>query len=367
MSKTGRRSRRGVVLLGVFLFMAGGLLVAQTAPQVRERFNWVRTSMGDRIKGEERIGLLAQITGQARRERRIRELELQVAELSRYKAAAVSMAERLETYEDILNLIGEPPMRGVTARVTAETNGPFENTLLANAGLLQGVESGSVAVNEGGLVGRVILLGERSARVLSISDFNSRVPVFGEASGLRAIMRGGSNQLGTLIDMPEVTDFIEGERILTSGEGGAFPRGLIVGEARKISKEWRVRYAMNAGSGGYVQIIPPQKIDVPVPLDPAKLAELQQTATPVPAPQPAQPRQSVTEPRPQPAPRPAAVRRPAPAPRPQEAVPPAVFVTPPPPVTVAPPADPAPAQPAPPATDSDPVRLTPDPSAGPPG
>ncbi|HCX10854.1 MAG TPA: Rod shape-determining protein MreC, partial [Hyphomonas sp.] len=45
-------------------------------------------------------------------------------------------------------------------------------------------------LNEGGLVGRVIQLGEYSSRILLITDFNSRVPVMGEVSGVRAIHYG---------------------------------------------------------------------------------------------------------------------------------------------------------------------------------
>ena len=70
---------------------------------------------------------------------------------------------------------------------------------------------------------------------------------------------------GTLTDMPERSDFVEGERILTSSEGGAFPRGLIVGEVRKASGDWRVKYAMSEGSAGYVQLIPPPVIPEPLP------------------------------------------------------------------------------------------------------
>ena len=175
------------------------------------------------------------------------------------------MADRLEAYEEILNLMGEPPARGVTARVTSESEGPFAQTLLANAGRSQGVEPGSIAMNEGGLVGRVIQLGERSSRILLVTDFNSRVPVIGEVSGVHAIMQGGATSSGALTDLPERSAFIEGERILTSAEGGAYPRGLVVGEVHQSGNDWRVKYAMSEGSSGYVQLIPPPTVERPIP------------------------------------------------------------------------------------------------------
>ncbi len=269
MARSGRSAQKGVrrspkrLVLGVLIFGFAALIIAQSAPQIRNVFNPVRASVGDRLGGGEQVGFWARITGRAAQEQRIQELEAEVRDLSRYKAAAISMAERLEAYEEILNLMGEPPVRGVTARVTSESEGPFAQTLLANAGRMQGVEPGSVAMNEGGLVGRVIQLGERSSRILLVTDFNSRVPVIGEVSGVHAIMQGGSTSSGSLTDMPERSDFIEGERILTSAEGGAFPRGLVVGEVRLSGNDWRVKYAMSEGSSGYVQLIPPPVIERP--------------------------------------------------------------------------------------------------------
>ena len=234
--KPRKRSPKRLVL-GVFIFAAIALVLAQSAPQIRNMFSPVRTTVGDQLGGNDGFDAWAWVTGQSKRERRIRELEAEVRNLSRYKAAAISMSERLEAYEEILNLMGEPPPRGVTARVSAENDGPFAQTILANAGRMQGVEPGAIALNEGGLVGRVIQLGDHSARILLITDFNSRVPVMGEVSGVRAILFGGRDGLGSLTDLPEREDFIEGERILTSAEGGAFPRGLIVGEVRSSGSD----------------------------------------------------------------------------------------------------------------------------------
>ncbi|MGH1421234.1 MAG: rod shape-determining protein MreC [Hyphomonas sp.] len=261
--KPGKRSAKRLALF-VCLFGAAGLVVIQSAPQVRDFFVPVRTAAGDRLVHNDGISLLGRITGQARNERRIKELEVEVRQLSRYKAAAISMSERLEAYEDILNLMGEPPESGVTARITAESDGPFSQTLLANAGRAQGVKPGAVALNEGGLVGRVIHLGEHSSRIIVITDFNSRVPVMGEVSGVRAIMRGSAEGVGVLTDLPEQDSLIEGERVLTSAEGGAYPRGLVVGQARMVNNAWKVRFAMAEYEGGYVQMVPPPRIPKPV-------------------------------------------------------------------------------------------------------
>lgn len=270
-STAKRRPMRGLAF-GILLALGGGIVVLQTAPTIQDAFTPVRTSANDQLVGNgNSASLYARITGKTSREARVRELEAEVRELARWRAAAISMAERLEAYEDILNLVGEPPAQGVTARIIAESDGPFADTLLANAGQTQGIEAGFVAINEGGLVGRVVQLGQRSSRILVVTDFNSRVPVMGETSGLRAIMYGGRDGVGALEDRPEIADFLPGERILTTGEGGLFPRGLVAGYAVKRANAWRVTYAMRQGAAGFVRLVPPAIIpkpeDNPVPTD----------------------------------------------------------------------------------------------------
>ncbi|MEO1015520.1 MAG: rod shape-determining protein MreC [Pseudomonadota bacterium] len=258
-------SRRPLRRLGLGVLAALGLafVAVQSAPSVRDMLNPVRAAANDRLVGNANPSLFSRLTGAGAKDQRIRDLEAEVRDLARWRAAALSMAERMETYEDILNLMGEPPARGVTARVAAETDGPFSETLLANAGADQGVEPGFIAVNEGGLVGRVVRLGQRSSRILLVKDFNSRVPVLGEASGVRAIMYGGRDGLGVLTDRPEQDDFVDGERILTSGEGGLFPRGIVAGIALQDGDAWRVALAMDAGDTGFVRLLPPFSIPAP--------------------------------------------------------------------------------------------------------
>lgn len=267
---SSRKSPFKMRALGMILALGIAAVVVQTAPGVTAALMPLRTQAGDLlVTGTEseqspEPGIIARLLGHAEKERRIRELEARVQELARYEAAARSMAARLEAYESMLSAMGEPPARGTTARVVSEVNGPFSETLLANAGRAQGVEPDAIALNEGGVVGRVTHLGERSSRILLVTDFNSRIPVMGENSGVRAIVFGDGDGLGTLSDRPEEDPFLPGERILTSGEGGLFPRGHIVGTAvQQRDGRWRVAFSMSETRGGFVRLIPPQHIPTP--------------------------------------------------------------------------------------------------------
>lgn len=299
MARSGRSSQKSGarrVTLGILIFGALALIVAQSAPQISNFFVPARTTISDRIGAPADTSLWAQISGQAGREQRIRELENEVRDLARYKAAAISMAERMEAYENILNLMGEPPEKGVTARVTTVVDGPFAQTVLANAGSLQGVVPGAVALNEGGLVGRVIQLGDRSSRILLVSNYQSQLPVLGEVSGVRAIMQGKDRDRGVLKDLPEASDFIEGERVLSSGEGGAFPRGLVAGTVTKQGSEWLVKLAMRDHASGYVRMIVPPEIVEPLPESEVPEVVPPENGAPAPAARAVPARQAATEP-----------------------------------------------------------------------
>ena len=103
-SKSQKRSPKRLIL-GVFIFGAIALVLAQSAPQIRTLFNPVRTTVGDQLGGNEGFNAWAWVTGQAKRERRIKELEAEVRNLSRYKAAAISMADLVPARKE-LNIWG---------------------------------------------------------------------------------------------------------------------------------------------------------------------------------------------------------------------------------------------------------------------
>lgn len=257
----GQVRRTGVVIV---IVLALAFVVAQTSPLVRGATKPLRAGMDD-ITVQSATGLQQAKGWSFGSDRELREevqrLRTENRQLAIWRDTSISMSERLNRYEEMLDLVGEPLPNGVSARVVTETDGPFAETRLANAGERNGVKIGHVAINTRGVVGRVIRVGNRSSRILLVTDFNSRVPVMGEISGVRAILAGGRGNLyGQLIDKPERADFIAGENLLTTGEGNAFPRGLRVGVAVKERDEWQARLAMSEAPLDFVRILPPLNI-----------------------------------------------------------------------------------------------------------
>jgi len=258
-------ARAVVVGLGIAMV---GVLAIQTSSTVRTGIDESRRSMD---------GTTASLAGFAsgfagwsfgfgrnqEDEKRIAELETQVRDLHRWKDLAETMALRMERYEKLLDIVGETQGQSVTARVVAEENGPFAASKIANAGAANGVREGFAAVNEYGLVGRVVRVGEYTSRILLLTDFASRIPVMGTKSGDRALLVGDNGTGARLIE-PETPDqIIPGEVWVTSGDDGKMPLGVRVGTARKVGEEWRLDLAMDAGPVDFVRLVPPPDFAAP--------------------------------------------------------------------------------------------------------
>jgi rod shape-determining protein MreC len=149
--------------------------------------------------------------------------------LRRWYDVAMALDAENATLKANLHWIPDPTLSYVTARVVADAGGVYARSVLLSVGPHNGVRKGQIALDANGLVGRVTEVGHRSARVLLITDINSRIPVVLEQSRARAILVGENTPYPRLMYLAEGTHPAEGERVVTSAEANAFPAGLLVG------------------------------------------------------------------------------------------------------------------------------------------
>jgi rod shape-determining protein MreC len=137
----------------------------------------------------------------------------------------------------------EPAPMWTAARIVADAGGPFMQTRLIDAGQDRGIADGMAVVTERGLVGRVVQTGERSARVMLLTDFNSRIPVIVESSRDRAILQGDNGPQPRLDFLPLNPRLAIGDRVLTSGDGGVLAGGLVIGQVVAVDDDGKVTVA----------------------------------------------------------------------------------------------------------------------------
>jgi rod shape-determining protein MreC len=177
------------------------------------------------------------------------------------------MAERLDAYEKLHGVKAEKLPQGFTGRLIAESDGPFSQSGVINLGSKAGVEVNWIVLNQNGLVGRVIAVGSDTSRVLFLADGDSRVPVMGEVTRARALASGDKSLAPKLAHLNTPILMRDGERVMTSGDDGVFPRGIAVGQAGIApDRQWRVRLASSNSPIDFVRVIPPSSF--PPPLEP---------------------------------------------------------------------------------------------------
>jgi len=156
-------------------------------------------------------------------------LRLENERLRHWYDVAMALDAENATLKGNLHWVPDPKLSYVTARVVADAGGVYARSVLLSVGPNSDILRGEVALDAGGLVGRVTEVGARSARVLLITDMNSRIPVVLEKNRARAILVGVNAPYPRLMYLPDGMHPDEGERVITSAEANAFPAGLVVG------------------------------------------------------------------------------------------------------------------------------------------
>jgi rod shape-determining protein MreC len=153
-------------------------------------------------------------------------------QLRRWQSIALTLDAENRRLKTALRWIPDPEASYITARVVADAGGVYAKAVLLSVGPNHGLRKGQIALDERGLVGRITEVGSRTARVLLITDMNSRVPVILEGSRSHAILAGTNGPRPRLLYWSEGTVPKEGERVVTSAEANAFPANLPVGTVR---------------------------------------------------------------------------------------------------------------------------------------
>jgi len=185
-----------------------------------------------------------------------RRLRADLKEMQQWRDVAIALRDTNERYRAGLGLKTDPPIPMASARIVTDSRGPFANSRLANAGSEAGVKPGNPVMSENGLVGRVVGVTEGVSRVLLLTDVASRTPVMIDRTNSRAILTGDGGPNPKLEYLRGQDPVRNGDRVLTSGDGGVFPRGLPVGIAVKgLDNRWRVVLASDKAAVDIVRIL----------------------------------------------------------------------------------------------------------------
>ena len=150
--------------------------------------------------------------------------------------------DALEQENQRLRAVRESSPRAVQRSLVAEIVrvdlDPFRQRVLVNKGTREGVFRGQAAIDANGIVGQVTRAGPVSAEVILISDPEHAIPLAVNRTGVRSIALGtGRSGLLSLPYLPQNTDVIVGDLLVSSGLGGVYPPGYPVAKVTSVVRD----------------------------------------------------------------------------------------------------------------------------------
>ena len=164
-------------------------------------------------------------------------LEQENKTLRRWRALALQLQAEQNEIKKMVNYVSYPKSKAVVARIVMDVGDKFSRSYIALAGHKQGLRNGTVALTDKGLFARVIEVGENATRLMSLTDYLSRVPVVVGSKRIPAILAGDNTLHPKIIFTEQLQEIQPNDVILTSGYMGVYPAGLNVGLIRHVSEE----------------------------------------------------------------------------------------------------------------------------------
>ena len=160
------------------------------------------------------------------------------SENAKFKEQLVDHEERRQENERLKKLLSfsagrDEPM--LAARIIGVDATSWFRSITIDRGSSEQIREGMAVVSAYGVVGRVVTCTPHSSRVLLVVDAASKLSTIIERTRARAVCRGDGD--GMSLDYLPLTDDVQVDDLLiTSGLGGGFPKGLIVGAVTRVDK-----------------------------------------------------------------------------------------------------------------------------------
>lgn len=173
------------------------------------------------------------------------QLRRELQQMKSWKEAALQLEQENARLLDLNKLQLDAKLTWISGIVRADSGSPFRQSVLLNVGEQDGIQNGWAAMDGLGLVGRISGVGSKTSRVILLSDPYSQIPAVIQPSRENALIVG-DNSSDPLVDFIENADLVRaGDRIVTSGNGGVLPPGLLIGQL-VVDPNGRLRVRLSA-------------------------------------------------------------------------------------------------------------------------
>lgn len=178
------------------------------------------------------------------------------AELTALLAQAEELRKENERLQGLVNIVGAYSVEGPTGRVVGRSTDAWNQTVTLDVGSSSGVEEGLTVIGSTGVVGQVISVAPGSCVVRLLTDPQSGAAALVQSSRAEGVVRGSLAGLLYLENTDAKAELSVGDVVLTSGLGGSYTRGLLIGTI--------VRIEGGSGDAGRQVVVAPNDTAAPL-------------------------------------------------------------------------------------------------------
>ena len=158
--------------------------------------------------------------------------EIQILKSDRYNSIFLQNENKiLKKNLNVGNITTNEGDKAIPARVIIDQESPYLRSLLINKGGKQGIFKGMTVFSKGYLIGRIVESNFFTARVLLITDLNSKIPVVIQDTDANGLLAGAGKKTELKLEyLPDEFSLEPNKIIFTSGKDGMLSPGMPVAE-----------------------------------------------------------------------------------------------------------------------------------------
>ena len=164
-------------------------------------------------------------------------LKLEVDKLVNENNELIEGISRQKRLEDLMAYQDDRKKDSLVASVIGRDATQWSKVLVIDKGSMQGVKKYHAVVTNSGVIGQIIYVGPNTSKVLLTIDSRSAVDSIFQDSRVSGVVVGTGKEQCQIKYVPNNAKIKVGDRVLSSGLGGIFPKGLFIGTVFRVVKK----------------------------------------------------------------------------------------------------------------------------------
>jgi rod shape-determining protein MreC len=148
-----------------------------------------------------------------------------------------ALAQQTRTLQGLLDMKASVPLETTAARVIAGGASPEFRTISIDKGTGDGLMPDMAVLAPAGVIGRIIMPARRAAKVQLLIDRDAAAGAVVERTRAQGVVVGTGGDRFRLDHVPSAADIKVGDRIVTSGIEGIYPKGFVIGQIESINRQ----------------------------------------------------------------------------------------------------------------------------------